>query len=136
MARAGLVLLAVLVGNTKVCLLEADALSLLLVPDALQNRSDKAALLVEPFVARLGGVTETRLARPKQRSFACVDVVMNVGNFDVPVCALGSIEHLDAAPTRLCIEYLPKCIVIFGRSKAVVEEKRRNHASTPSSKQR
>jgi len=43
-------------------------------------------------------MTETRLARAKQRPFACVDVVMNVGDLDVPVCALGSIEHLDAAP--------------------------------------
>lgn len=30
-------------------------------------------------------MTKTRLARAKQRPFACVDVVMNVGDLDVPV---------------------------------------------------
>ncbi|MHA6839799.1 hypothetical protein ACQUJZ_02310 [Ralstonia pseudosolanacearum] len=62
-------------------------------------------------------ITETRLARAKQRPIARVDGVMNVGDLEVPVCALGRIEHLDAAPTRLGIDYLPKCIVIFWRSK-------------------
>lgn len=74
------------------------------------------------FFFPLRRMTETRLARAKQRPFACADVVMNVGELDVPVCALGGTEHLEAVRPRLGIKDLPKCIVILWRSKAVVEE--------------